>query len=668
MPAGAEIYVTNFSNNSVTVYSRTATGDVAPLRTLNGPTTGLGGPFGVSLDTVNNELFVANAALATVTVYDPAAMGNTAPLRTLGGPATGMGNNNDGVVVDALHDELIVGNLDLNANSVEAFARTAGGNTAPLRLLNAGTAGLALDTVNDELILATTSAGVRVFARTASGAAAPVRTLSGPLTGLGQSAWGVAVDVTHDELFVTDRTSNSIRVFARTANGNVAPLRTIAGAATGLNVPTGIALDLVFDEVIVTNDSGASVTVYGRSANGNVAPLRTIIGASTGLSRPLGVVVVPDPGEPTPTPTLSPTPTATVTPTSTLTVTPTATETATPTSTPTPTATATPTPTSTSTATVTATPTPMPTATAGSCAAPVAIPAEGGVFIGTTGGTSPLNGCYGTSPAFVYQWTPDVSGWAQITTCGGGTSYESVLEVHESSCAGPEVACNYSGEGCSTMGSRVIVEVAAGQPYMILVLGYNGAQGDFALTVVPPGTDVRPISAKKLLIKDKADHTKRKIVFLSKDLDIDTTGTGINPSAYGATLQVYDASGGSDSACFALPSAAGTWQGSSTTSFKYKDGSFAHGPCKVAKVKNRTLLKVVCQAKVQPIDYSLDEATQGAVGVRFTSGTITYCARFGGVVKKDSGTDPPITGGKGQFVAKDAPAPLTCPTAPAPCP
>jgi len=260
-----------------------------------------------------------------------------------------------------------------------------------------------------------------------------------------------------------------------------------------------------------------------------------------------------------------------------------------------------------------------------------------------------------------------VSGWAEITTCCGGTNYESVLEMREDSCAGSQVACNYLG-ACSTTGSRAIVEVTAGQPYVILVLGSNGAQGNFALTVIPPGSDVRPISAKKLLIKDNALHTKRKIVFLSKDVNIDTTSTGIDPTQYGATLQVYNASAGSDSACFALPNAIGSWLGSSTSSFKYKDGTFAHGPCKVAKVKNRTLLKVVCQAKVQPIDYSLDEATQGAVGVRFTSGTITYCAKFGGLVKKDSGTDPPIAGGKGQFAAKDAPAPLTCPTAPAPCP
>jgi hypothetical protein len=40
-----EILVANDTNNSVTVYSRTATGNVAPIRTLNGAATSLNGPF-----------------------------------------------------------------------------------------------------------------------------------------------------------------------------------------------------------------------------------------------------------------------------------------------------------------------------------------------------------------------------------------------------------------------------------------------------------------------------------------------------------------------------------------------------------------------------------------------------------------------------------------------
>jgi len=85
-----ELFVTNFNNNSVTVYSRTASGDTAPLRTLSGAATGLSQPAGVALDLTNNELVVANDNINLVTVYTRTATGNTAPLRTLTGAATGL--------------------------------------------------------------------------------------------------------------------------------------------------------------------------------------------------------------------------------------------------------------------------------------------------------------------------------------------------------------------------------------------------------------------------------------------------------------------------------------------------------------------------------------------------------------------------------------------------
>jgi Concanavalin A-like lectin/glucanases superfamily len=193
------------------------------------------------------------------------------------------------------------------------------------------------------------------------------------------------------------------------------------------------------------------------------------------------------------------------------------------------------------------------------------------------------------------------------------------------------------------------------------------------LTPTPTVTATpRVISGKKLLIKDNPDnHTKRKIIFLSKDPNIVANGlgdgSGVDPMADGATLQVYNANGGVDNVCFPLPGS--LWQAkNASTLFKYKDATYSVSACKTAQVKSGKLLKVVCQAKLQQIDYSLNNMSQGAVAVRFISGGITYCADFGGLIKKDSGTDPPVAGGKGQFAAKDAPAPLTCPTPPSACP
>jgi hypothetical protein len=66
----------------VTVYPRTASGNVAPLRTITGAGTMLDGPRGVAVDVRNNELIVANRAGFSITVYARTANGNAGPIRT----------------------------------------------------------------------------------------------------------------------------------------------------------------------------------------------------------------------------------------------------------------------------------------------------------------------------------------------------------------------------------------------------------------------------------------------------------------------------------------------------------------------------------------------------------------------------------------------------------
>jgi hypothetical protein len=88
--AGDELFVANTGANAITVYGRTASGNVAPLRTLIGGATGLNQPISVVADTVNNELVVGNWGNNSITVYSLAATGNTAPIRTLAGAATGL--------------------------------------------------------------------------------------------------------------------------------------------------------------------------------------------------------------------------------------------------------------------------------------------------------------------------------------------------------------------------------------------------------------------------------------------------------------------------------------------------------------------------------------------------------------------------------------------------
>ncbi len=279
-----EMFVTNLS--SVTVYSQTASGNAAPIRTLSGAATGLNAPAGVAVDTAHNELFVVNFSGDSVTVYDRNANGNAAPIRTLVGAATGLSESN-AIVVDTVNDELVLTN-DL-PYSILVYPRTASGNTAPIRTLVGAATGLGLpyglvvDTVHDELVVANRFGSITVYDRTASGNAAPIRTLT---SGAFNGPIGLVVDTVNDELIVTSEIANSVTVFGRTASGSVAPTRQISGAATGLSTPDGLVVDTVNNEILVANGTNNSVTVYSRTATGNVAPIRTLKGAATSLNGP----------------------------------------------------------------------------------------------------------------------------------------------------------------------------------------------------------------------------------------------------------------------------------------------------------------------------------------------------------------------------------------------
>jgi hypothetical protein len=281
------------------VFGRTASGNTAPLRTLQGPATHLCTPGGVVLDRVHHELFVMNYDCQSISVYDLSASGDTAPLRTLEGPAAALPSGGlSGISLDLLHDELFV--LDTNTDSVSVFSRTASGNTAPLRKLQGPATGLnlpfghpVLDLTSNELFVADSSS-IAVFSRTASGNTPPLRTIHvQSVTGL--TPLSLALDPLHNELFAV--TLSSVLVYGRTASGDATPLRTLSGLATGLSGDMNVAVDLVNDELFVTTgnflSSPKSAVVHRRTASGNAAPLRTLVGPATLLELPMDIALTP---------------------------------------------------------------------------------------------------------------------------------------------------------------------------------------------------------------------------------------------------------------------------------------------------------------------------------------------------------------------------------------
>jgi hypothetical protein len=131
----------------------------------------------------------------------------------------------------------------------------------------------------------------------------------------------------------------------------------------------------------------------------------------------------------------------------------------------------------------------------GSCQNAFAVPAGGGSFTATTSGQSAAIGtCAATdkAPEHAWEWTPTTSGTASISTCGGSTNFDTVVYLRSSTCGGSEVSCNDDTVGCASSdgpnhGSHIAPTVTAGQTYFIFVDGYNGKNGTYTLTVVPPG-------------------------------------------------------------------------------------------------------------------------------------------------------------------------------------
>ena len=194
-----ELYVVD-SAGAVRVFPRLTDGDQQPTRAISGTSTGLATPTMGFLDLVHDELYVTNAGGGgpRVRVYTRLASGDALPIRTLGTAGSGI-NSPRGLLVDLEHDELIVVELILNA--VRFYSRTASGSNSWLREIAGPATKLdrpfqAILTEDDELLIGNDGdieEGFVGHARTAEDDAAPTRYVSGGATFL-DSATGIASD------------------------------------------------------------------------------------------------------------------------------------------------------------------------------------------------------------------------------------------------------------------------------------------------------------------------------------------------------------------------------------------------------------------------------------------------------------------------------------------
>ena len=117
---------------SITVYRRSASGNEAPLRVIEGPAAQLNWPTGVAFDHVRRELYVTSDMGHAVLVFDAAAAGNAAPKRVLKGPRTGLVNPT-GIALDLKNRELWIANF--GGHSATVYDLAASGDTPPRRTI-----------------------------------------------------------------------------------------------------------------------------------------------------------------------------------------------------------------------------------------------------------------------------------------------------------------------------------------------------------------------------------------------------------------------------------------------------------------------------------------------------------------------------------------------------
>jgi len=138
------------SNNLLYVAnSKTATIDIFPAGSstmqaqIGGSNTGLVAPGTVAVDASLN-VYVFDTTTATISEFAAGAHGNVAPIRTIAGSKTGLGGGNGfsfGLAVSKTSGKIFVSNP--GSNAILGFAATASDNVAPIQTIAGSASGLA---------------------------------------------------------------------------------------------------------------------------------------------------------------------------------------------------------------------------------------------------------------------------------------------------------------------------------------------------------------------------------------------------------------------------------------------------------------------------------------------------------------------------------------------
>jgi DNA-binding beta-propeller fold protein YncE len=285
----------------ISVFARLANGNVAPKRVIEGQATNLSRTMhGIAYDAIHDEIVIPVALGGAVLVFKADATGEVPPLRAIQGTRTRLVRPHT-VAVDPVNNEILT--ADPSNRAIFVFDRMANGNVAPKRVISGEKTGLLdivgldVDPVRNVIVASSRKGngdkvGLFVFDRLASGDVAPKQFIGGPNSKLAHFRQ-VAIDPATGNIFLAqqntrmkqmeayvldkpreefkakekaddDDDSDSgrldqmgfIAVYAPDDNGDIPPRAIIKGPGIRLAGAAGVALNPKKKEIITVGGNG----------------------------------------------------------------------------------------------------------------------------------------------------------------------------------------------------------------------------------------------------------------------------------------------------------------------------------------------------------------------------------------------------------------------------
>ncbi len=283
------------------MFARVANGNVAPKRVIEGQATNLSRTMhGIAYDAIHDEIVIPVALSGAVLVFKADASGEVPPLRAIQGTRTRLVRPHT-VAVDPVNNEILT--ADPSNRAIFVFDRTASGNVAPKRVISGEKTGLLdivgldVDPVRNVIVASSRKGngdkvGLFVFDRLASGDVAPKQFIGGPNSKLAHFRQ-VAIDPGTGNIFLAqqntrmkqmeayvldkpredfkakekdddDDDSDSgrldqmgfIAVYAPDDNGDIPPRAIIKGPGIRFAGAAGVALNPKKKEIITVGGNG----------------------------------------------------------------------------------------------------------------------------------------------------------------------------------------------------------------------------------------------------------------------------------------------------------------------------------------------------------------------------------------------------------------------------